>query len=389
MASSFSNRSLVCPLLREIYLAGHITKPQAAQRLGVTAVTTHHLINHLLEQGILSQQGSTGNGPGRRAVCYSIRGEYGFLVSLDIHEGGFCIRAYSLSYKRLSEKRFALDMTYSSQTLEKIAAEACKTIQHHNIVHGRCLGLGVSLPGTTDHTTGVIYHLPRLAGWDYLPLKALLEQQTGVSVFLDNDANAMILAKKWRKELQGHRDAVYLSITQGIGAGVLCDGHLAYGRHSNFGEIGHTTLQPNGPLCTCGNRGCVDAMASDTALLREISERTGPTQHADIHQAVSFAQETAAGRDVLQFICQNIILCIDNIIKMYDPGIVFIGSTWLGDFPSLFDQIQEKVFAHAHWIRRNELQLILSNVSEFRYCSGCAVALENLFSDESSVFSSL
>ena len=74
---------------------------------------------------------------------------------------------------------------------------------------------------------------------------------------------------------------------------------------------------------------------------------------------------------------------------MYDPGIVFIGSTWLGDFPSLFDQIQEKVFARAHWIRRNELQLILSNVSEFRYCSGCAVALVNLFSDESSVFSSL
>ena len=109
MASSFSNRSLVCPLLREIYFAGHITKPQAAQRLGVTAVTTHHLINHLLEQGILSQQGSTGNGPGRRAVCYSIRGEYGFLVSLDIHEGGFCIRAYSLSYKRL--RRSALRWT--------------------------------------------------------------------------------------------------------------------------------------------------------------------------------------------------------------------------------------------------------------------------------------
>jgi glucokinase len=134
--------------------------------------------------------------------------------------------------------------------------------------------LGVSCGGPLDSQTGVVYSPPNLPTWDGVPLKVLLQDQFGgLPVIVENDANATALAEhRWGAGV-GCRDMAFLTMGTGIGAGLILDGRLYRGRNDLAGEIGHATVWPDGPLCPCGKRGCLEALASGTAIARIGRER--------------------------------------------------------------------------------------------------------------------
>lgn len=128
--------------------------------------------------------------------------------------------------------------------------------------------LGVSCGGPLDSQTGVVYAPPNLPHWTAVPLKARLEEAFGLPTFVENDANATALAEhRWGAGV-GCRDMAFLTMGTGIGAGLILDGSLYRGRRDLAGEVGHATVLPDGPLCLCGKRGCLEALASGTALGR-------------------------------------------------------------------------------------------------------------------------
>ena len=135
--------------------------------------------------------------------------------------------------------------------------------------------LGVSCGGPLDSATGTIYAPPNLPAWEAVPLKSLLEAEFGLPTRLENDANATALAEhRWGAGL-GCRDMAFLTMGTGIGAGLILDGKLYRGRRDLAGEVGHATVLPDGPLCPCGKRGCLEALASGTSLARMGRERLG------------------------------------------------------------------------------------------------------------------
>ena len=135
--------------------------------------------------------------------------------------------------------------------------------------------VGVSCGGPLDFETGTIHAPPNLPGWEAVPLKALLEAEFGLPVCVENDANATALAEHRWGAGRGCRDMAFLTMGTGIGAGLILNNALYRGRSGLAGEIGHMTLVPNGPLCLCGRRGCLEALASGTAIGRMGRERFG------------------------------------------------------------------------------------------------------------------
>lgn len=140
----------------------------------------------------------------------------------------------------------------------------------------RLLGAGIGTPGPVDTRRGVIVATPNLPGWREVPVAALLARALGtvgldLPVRHERDANLILLGEAWRGAARGRRDAVLLTLGTGIGGAVLADGALYRGRDGYAGELGHITIDPDGPPCGCGNRGCLEAFASGTALQR----RTG------------------------------------------------------------------------------------------------------------------
>ena len=135
--------------------------------------------------------------------------------------------------------------------------------------------LGVSCGGPLDSVTGTIYSPPNLPSWDAVPLKAILEAEFGLPTKLENDANATAVAEHQWGAGRGSREMAFLTMGTGIGAGLILNGQLYRGRGDLAGEVGHATVLPDGPLCPCGKRGCLEAMASGTSIGRMGRERYG------------------------------------------------------------------------------------------------------------------
>src|SRR3989337_320650 len=134
------------------------------------------------------------------------------------------------------------------------------------------LGLGVGAPGPLDPETGGVFEPPNLAGWRDVPVGTMLFDATGVPTFVENDANAAALGEAWVGAGVGVRDQIYITVSTGIGGGLIFNGELYHGVSGTAGEIGHMTVEPDGPVCTCGRRGHLEGLASGQAIARTAEE---------------------------------------------------------------------------------------------------------------------
>ncbi len=158
----------------------------------------------------------------------------------------------------------------SQHVLDGIICLAQEVLTQANIASSDVSCIGVSCPGPVDCETGIMYSPPNLPGWGEVPLAEILQREFGIPARFENDANAAALAEHKFGAGVGYKNMVYLTMSTGIGGGIIIDGRIYRGAHGSAGEVGHQTLMPDGPLCGCGKRGCLEALCSGTALSRII-----------------------------------------------------------------------------------------------------------------------
>jgi predicted NBD/HSP70 family sugar kinase len=154
-------------------------------------------------------------------------------------------------------------------------------------------GVGIALPGRVDSTTQRLRFAPNL-GWSDFDIKGAIEKGTGMAVEMDNAANACLLAETWFGGMDGVRNAALVTISEGVGTGILCNGQIIYGNHGMAGEFGHIPLDVNGPLCGCGARGCWEMYASSSAALRYYAESKPKVAARTIEDLLRLAGEEDA-----------------------------------------------------------------------------------------------
>jgi len=222
----------------------------------------------------------------------------------------------------------------------------------------RAVGLGV--PGPLDVARGIVYHAPNL-GWRDVPVKEILEKALGVPVLVDNDANLGALGEHTFGAGRGVDHMVYVTVSTGIGGGLILEGRLYRGWRDGAGEIGHMTVVPEGPLCRCGNRGCLEAVASGTAIGREGRELVARGEGRGILAAARGRPEAvtaaavsvaAAGGDaealaLLRRAAGFLGLGLANVVKVLNPALVVLGGGVVEGAPFLVGMVDEAVRAHA------------------------------------------
>ena len=132
--------------------------------------------------------------------------------------------------------------------------------------------IGVGCAGPVDLKAGLVLRPPNLPGWTRVPLTELLQHALGLPIVLENDANAAALGEFRYGAGRGAKSIVYMTVSTGIGGGIILDGRIWHGLKDAAGEIGHITVDPDGPLCGCGNRGCLEAISSGTSIARRAKE---------------------------------------------------------------------------------------------------------------------
>jgi glucokinase len=203
------------------------------------------------------------------------------------------------------------------------------------------LGIGVSCPGPSDPKRGIITTPPNLPGWHNVPLADLIKQRAGIPAWIENDANAGALAEYRLGAGRGTMHLILVAAGTGIGGRLVLDGRLYHGASGGAGELGHMQLDPRGRMCNCGRRGCLEALASGSALdayareiaqgqpdglVAQIARREGEEPSARILDLATAAGDGAA-REALERAGGYLGSGLTNLVDLFNPDVIAIGGS--------------------------------------------------------------
>jgi glucokinase len=227
--------------------------------------------------------------------------EAGKVAAIGADLGGTNIRLALVDAEGgLSEPyRYPTPPTGEAAAIVETLAQGIRVLQHQARAHGiRLVGCGLGVAGLVDGRTGMIYTAPNVAGFQNLPLKKLLEEKVDVPATLENDANAAAFAEYWLGAGRGVGSLVCLTLGTGIGSGIVLDGALWRGASGAAGEAGHMTVEAEGERCGCGRRGCLEAYASGTAILRDARAALARGEETALRGPFGARLEALTARDV-------------------------------------------------------------------------------------------
>lgn len=219
-------------------------------------------------------------------------------------------------------------------------------------VDDRVCGIGIAVPGWVNHQLGILYVAPNIPGWDKLPLAKIISQRFDVPVKLGNDANLAALGE-WRFGAgKGHHDLLYLTISTGIGGGVITGDRLLLGANGLAAELGHVTILPDGPMCGCGHRGHLEALGSGTAIAHYVAEQLAqgvPSSLADISKPtgrdISLAAEQGdpLAKAALARAGTFVGYGVANYMHIFNPSIIILGGGVSRSGPLFFEPMRAAI----------------------------------------------
>ena len=337
---------------------GYIRKNGAAPKAGLAAATglTFMAIKKILEEleelGLIRCDAMEKGSVGRHALTYVINEDYKYTIGVHINKYATKVALLDLRGHILRIERYDMERSFQNQSgfVDAIVSLTDKVITEEGINKDDILGIGVGAPGPIDMENGVILTPPNMPFLNYLPLREVMEERTGCRVYLYKDTNAIAFGEYWDGEGKQWSDLIYIDVDMGIGSGLIIDGKIKVGANSIAGEFGHITIDLNGPVCNCGNRGCLEAMSSGIAVLKELSRQLDEEED---HPLYAKRKELVI-EDVFEMVRKNDLLtisilnqsahymgiAISNVINILDPQVIIFGGILIQNYPRYFQIAQ-------------------------------------------------
>lgn len=222
-------------------------------------------------------------------------------------------------------------------------------------------GIGIGAPGPLNPSTGVIMEAPNLPGWVNIPLRTLVSERFERPTFLGNDANVAGLAEQTFGAARGIQDMIYLTISTGIGSGIICGGRLLLGANGLAAEAGHMTVDPDGPLCGCGRHGCLESFAAGPAIAREVIVQLNAGVKSRITEMVGGDLGQVSARIVSEAAQQGDVLAVAtlrrageylgigivSLLNLFNPRMVVLGGSVTKAGRFLWEPMQATLQARA------------------------------------------
>ena len=327
--------------LVEFLLAnGPSTQAELARGTGLSTATVSNIVRDMATKGVVATSPVTSSG--RRALLVQLTDTGDIAVGVDFGRRHVRIVLTTLGYDVIAEEQVALEPGYdvvgavreASALLDRMLADGG---------HDResVLAVGVGIPGPIDRRTGTVLQGAILPEWVGITRREL-EDVFGFPVVVDNDANLGALAEVTWGANRGERNLIFVKIGTGIGAGLILNGQPYYGFLGITGELGHTPVAEHGVICRCGNRGCLETVASTSVMLESLGRGTGGgLSTADILRR-GLAQDPAVLR-VVSDAGTAIGQAIGNIANVINPELVLIGGPLVGLGDALLDPIRRGI----------------------------------------------
>ena len=273
------NRSLVLNLVKT---SGPISRMEISAQSGLSPATVSNLSAELIDDGLIHETGIAETRRGRPPTMLSLNSRARFVVGVKVMPDSFVAVVTDLDARVVASATSDLPEPGSQdrtspldRSPDEVVADVARLVESvveaAGVARSEILGVGLALAGIVDGDSGVCRYSP-FFGWREVDLAAPLSRRLGLDVYLENDVNSLTVAEQWFGHGVGHDNFAVVTVGRGVGAGLVLNGRFYGGLTGGVGELGHITVVPDGPLCGCGRRGCLEMMAGDVALVRAVSE---------------------------------------------------------------------------------------------------------------------
>ena len=388
----YKNKTLKRLIITHIDLKGNTTITELSKELNTSVPKITSLVNELIEEGLLKDNGKFDSTGGRRASFYGLVAGACYFIGVDVKR--FYINIGLLDFKKhlvVLKEKIPYKLENTPESLKKLMDIIKAFIKEQTVAKDKILGIGINLSGRINNTTGYSYSYFH---FHEEPLAAIIQKEIGIRTFLENDSRSMAYGEFCCGEINNARNVLFVNIDYGIGLGILIDGKLYYGKSGFSGEFGHIPFFDNEILCHCGKKGCLETEASGLSLIRKFKEKIeeGFTSSAmkkkkDISE-ITLLDIIAAAKnedmlciEILAEIGEKIGKGIALLINIFNPELLILGGTLseTGDYLRL--PIQSAVNKYSLSLVNNDTKLKTSNLGEKTGVLGaCLITRNKVFS---------
>ncbi|ARF64898.1 MULTISPECIES: ROK family transcriptional regulator [Streptomyces] len=312
-------------VVRAVRMAGSLTQAEIARSTGLSAATVSNIVRELKDGGTVEVTPTSAGG--RRARSVSLSGDAGIVIGVDFGHTHLRVAVGNLAHQVLAEESEPLDVDASSaEGFDRAEVLVKRLIEATGIGPDKVIGIGLGVPGPIDVESGTLGSTSILPGWTGINPSEELSGRLGVPVYVDNDANLGALGELVWGSGRGVKDLAYIKVASGVGAGLVIDGTIYRGPGGTAGEIGHITLDESGPVCRCGNRGCLETFTAARYVLPLLQPSHGPG--LTMERVVQLAREGDPGcRRVIGDVGRHIGSGVANLCNLLNPSRVVLGGS--------------------------------------------------------------
>lgn len=383
-------------IMRVLRKNGQTSRPEVSSVTGWSRAKTSQEINSLIEKGFLVETGKGLSKGGRKPRLLFLNDRLGYVVGVDIGATSLEIALADVNGSVLRRVSEPADVRHPpEEVLGRCSALILETVAAENILPEQILGIGVGVPGPVDFVHGVLVAPPLMPDWENYPIRSLLNESFPAAfVVVDNDVNIMALGEQRSGDAEDIDHFLVIKIGTGIGCGIMASRKIHRGNNGCAGDIGHICVDKLGPICRCGNRGCLEAMAAGPAiaehavqaaldgkseLLRSMMEDNGGILSPENVSAACREGDEAA-LEIIRASGQMIGDVLAGLVNFFNPSHIFITGGISNFGNHLLIAVKRAVLRRSLPLATSDLSINFSRTgSDAGVLGAIMLALEHLF----------
>jgi predicted NBD/HSP70 family sugar kinase len=368
------NQSLVLSLVRD---QEPISRTDIAESAHLSLAAVSSITNMLIEQGLIYEREAGVSTGGRRPILLALNRQAGLVLGVKLTDQQIVAALTDLGAEVVEQRAARLGADHSP---DAVVAAIVQLVAELRAAHpGRKIfGLGLGMAGVVDRRQGICRFSPFLQ-WHAVPLRQMLEQHLQLAVVIENDVNTLTMAEQWFGAGVGVSDFLVITLGRGIGMGMVLGGRLYRGGCGGGGEFGHLTMVPDGPMCDCGKRGCLETLVADPAILRRMRMATGRELTMGEAVALARAGDTTA-QGIFAAAGRTLGLALADLVNIFNPPLIVVGGEGTRELDLLLEPLEEALRANCFEGLYEDVRLVVEPWGDDAWARGAAaLMLDELF----------
>lgn len=356
--------------------SGHTSRAELMRQTSLSGTTVSALVNILLSSGFIRETGVGESIGGRRPIKLEINERYRCPMGVDIGASHITVIIIDLKGKPVAVRSKKFDVIHDSKgALDEIRFLVMQTLADAGMDFSHLLGIGVTIPTPLDgekQDRMLSFYMP---DWEGVKVVDVLHLLSDLPIYLENDANAGTIAEKWWGYGKKYHTLAFIKLGIGVGSGLIINDEIYRGYAGSAGEIGHTTIDANGKICRCGNRGCMESYVGIPGILQDVEARGagGITGELTIEKVIDAA---LAGdpvcRDVIRNAGSYLGIAIANLLNLMNPGIVVMNGLLMNAGDLLMQEVIATMKERTLPLRAEKTPIVASQLGKDSIAIGAA-----------------